>query len=56
MVTNEWDIVLDPFMWSWSTMVACQNTNRNGIWIEINEWYFNIAKQRIENIPNALFN
>ena len=41
-------IVLDPFMGSGSTGVACVNTNRNFIGIELDENYFNIAKERIE--------
>ena len=35
-------------MGSGSTMVACQNTNRNGIGIEMNEEYFNISLKRVE--------
>lgn len=42
------DIVLDPFMGSGSTGIACVNTNRNFIGIELDEKYFNIAKDRIE--------
>lgn len=45
--TNENEIVLDFTMGSGSTMVACQNTNRNGIGIEMDEKYFNIATKRI---------
>lgn len=30
-------------------MVACKLTGRNGIGIEIDEKYFNIAKERLEN-------
>lgn len=45
---NENDTVLDPFMGSGTTGVACINTNRNFIGIELNEEYFNIAKKRIE--------
>ena len=45
--TKEWDIVLDPFMWIWSCWIACKNTNRDFIWIELDENYFNIAKDRI---------
>lgn len=41
--------VLDPFMGSGTTGVACKNLNRNFIGIELNETYFNIAKERIEN-------
>ena len=35
-------------MGSGSTGVACMNTNRKFIGIELDENYFNIAKQRIE--------
>lgn len=47
--TNEGDVVLDNCMGSGSTGVACINTNRNFIGIEINKDYFDIAKQRIED-------
>ena len=47
--TNEGDTVLDAFMGSGSTGIACKNLNRNFIGIELDENYFNIAKERIEN-------
>ena len=47
--TNEGDLVLDFTMCSGSTGVACMNTNRRFIGIELDEKYFNIAKNRIEN-------
>lgn len=47
--TNEGDLVLDFTMGSGSTGVACLNTNRKFIGIELDENYFNIAKDRIEN-------
>lgn len=47
--TNENDIVLDNCMGSGSTGIACVNTNRSFIGIELDEKYFNIAKERIEN-------
>lgn len=46
--SQENDVVLDPFMGSGSTGVACIKTNRNFIGIEIDEKYFKIAKERIE--------
>ena len=46
--SNEGDIVLDCFMGSGSTGVACMNVNRRFIGIELDKNYFNIAKQRIE--------
>lgn len=48
--TNEKETVLDNCMGSGSTGVACLNTNRNFIGIELDENYFNIAKERINNI------
>jgi len=46
--TNEGETILDNCMGSGSTGVACVNLNRNFIGIELNEGYFNIAKERIE--------
>ena len=45
--SNPGDTVLDPFLGSGTTGVACKNLNRNFIGIELNEKYFNIAKDRI---------
>lgn len=45
----EWWTVLDPFMWSWTTGIACINTNRNFIWFELDKWYCNIANKRIQD-------
>ncbi len=47
--SNEGDIILDPFMGSGSTGVACKNLNRNFIGMELDENYFKIAEDRIEN-------
>jgi site-specific DNA-methyltransferase (adenine-specific) len=46
--TNENETVLDFTMGSGSTMVACLNTNRNGIGIEMDDKYFEIANNRVE--------
>lgn len=57
--SNENDLVVDLTMGSGSTMVACVNTNRNGIGIEMDEKYFEIAEQRVkeaQNKPSDLFN
>ena len=45
--TNESDLVLDNCMGSGSTGVACVNTNRDFIGIELDDNYFNIAQKRI---------
>ena len=47
--SNENDTILDNCMGSGSTGVACVNTNRNFIGIELDTNYFNIAKERINN-------
>ena len=47
--TNIGDIVLDNTMGSGSTGIACINTNREFVGIELDENYFNIAKNRLEN-------
>ena len=50
--TNENELVLDCFSGSCSTGVACINTNRRFIGIELDNNYFNIAKERMENEIN----
>ena len=46
--TNEGNTVLDFTMGSGSTGIACINANRKFIGVELDEGYFNIAKERIE--------
>lgn len=45
--TNEGDVVLDNCMGSGTTGVACMNTGRSFIGVEMDEGYFQIAKKRI---------
>ena len=52
--SNEGDLVLDSCMGSGSTGVACLNTNRNFIGIELNEDFFKIAKERINSIKSNI--
>lgn len=52
--TNEWDLVLDFTIWSWTTAIACINTNRNYLWIEKDKKYVDIANERIANIDKRL--
>ena len=47
--SNENDLILDPFMGSGTTGIVAKKLKRNFIGIEIDEEYFNIAKNRIED-------
>ena len=51
--TSKGDTVLDPFMGSGSTGVACLNTNRKFIGIELDKKYFEIAQNRIMGANNS---
>lgn len=53
--SNENDLVVDLTMGSGSTGVACKNTNRDFIGIEMNDDYFKIAEQRINDTKYTLF-
>ena len=52
--SNEGDLVVDLTMGSGSTGVACKNTGRSFIGIEMDDEYFNIAKERIESHEHQL--
>lgn len=52
MLTYKSDVVLDPFMGAGTTGIACVNTARRFIGIEIDEKYFNIAKKRVDEVQN----
>ena len=47
--TKENDLILDPFMGSGTTALACVNMNRNYIGFEINQSYIDFAEKRILN-------
>ena len=53
--TDENDTILDCFMGSGTTGVACVNTNRNFIGIELDDNYFKIAEERIHNSKSSIF-
>ena len=57
IVTNPNDVVLDYCCGSGSTGIACLNTGRNFIGIELDDKYFDIAKKRIDNhkVQHSLF-
>lgn len=46
--TNKEEIILDPFMGSGTTGIACAKLGRKFIGIELDETYFNIACERIQ--------
>ena len=52
--SNEGDTILDNTMGSGSTMVACVNTKRNGIGIELDDNYFKIAQERVKQAQQQL--
>lgn len=58
-LVNWWTLpgetVLDPFMGSGTTGVACVEMGRNFIGVEIDPVYFGIAEERIRNTPTPLF-
>lgn len=52
--SNEGDTILDNCVGSGSTMVACVNTKRNGIGIELDDNYFKIAQERVKQAQQQL--
>lgn len=52
--SNEGDTILDNCVGSGSTMVACVNTKRKGIGIELNDEYFSIATKRVKEAQQQL--
>lgn len=46
--SDEGDVVLDPFLGSGTLLHVCQNTNRNGIGIDINPEYIQMSKERLK--------
>lgn len=52
--SDETSVVLDPFMGSGSTGVACKRLNRNFIGIEIDKDFYDIANERITNEASSI--
>lgn len=55
MLTQQNYIVLDPFLWSWTTAIACKEMWRNFIGIEKEQKYVDIANKRLQNTPIWMF-
>ena len=51
--SNKGDIILDPFLGSGTTAVACVNTNRHYIGFELDPQYYDIACKRLDEVENA---
>jgi len=49
MLSRENDIILDPFIGSGSTAIACKQTERNFIGFEIDKNYYKLAQERLKN-------
>lgn len=53
--SQEGDIILDPFLGSGTTAVAAVNTGRHYIGFELNEEYFDVACQRLDEAEQTKF-
>lgn len=53
-MTDPHDTILDPFMGSGTTGVACMRMNRNFIGVEIEQEYYNVANRRIKNAQRQI--
>ena len=51
--SNEGDIILDPFLGSGTTAVACVNTNRHYIGFELDPQYYDIACKRLDEVEGV---
>lgn len=54
MFSNKNDLVLDPFIGSGSTALACKDLERNFIGFEIEKKYYDLANKRLKNRDNTL--
>ena len=52
--TKSGQVVFDPFSGTGSTLIACHQTSRNGIGIELQKKYAEIAKERIKQLESQL--
>jgi site-specific DNA-methyltransferase (adenine-specific) len=53
--SNEGELILDPFLGSGTTVLACLQTNRNYLGIEKSSEYIELTKKRLqkyENVPD----
>ncbi len=55
LFSYESDVVLDPFVGSGTTLVACKNNKRIGIGVELSNKYCNITISRLNSVQQTLF-
>jgi DNA modification methylase len=53
LFTEEGDVVLDPFIGSGTTAVACINNGRHYVGIEAMQHYYDLAQENIERAKNG---
>lgn len=53
--SDQWQTILDPFLWSWTTAIACKELWRNFIGIEKEKKYIDIANKRLATTTQSLF-
>lgn len=51
--SDEGDVVFDPFAGSATTLVACKELNRRYIGCELDDYYYNIALNRLEGFEQS---
>jgi DNA modification methylase len=54
VASNQNDIILDPFLGSGSTIIACQKLNRKVFGFEIKEEYCDIVKKRVKDLKKQM--
>lgn len=52
--TNEKDLILDPFMGSFTTAVACHKMQRHFIGAELDKEYFALGQKRLQEVQNQI--
>lgn len=48
-LTNPWDMVFDPFLWAWSTILASLMLERKSLWFELDNAYIEETERRIKS-------
>jgi len=54
LISMEWQTILDPFMWSGSTGLACIDSLRKFVWYELDDSYFEICNKRFDEYKRPI--